>query len=637
MQKISYNDNFYLYVNNEWLNNTEIPSDQKRWSNFNILDESNKNKVKELVSNSYKSDNNNFRKVGILYHQGLNVEGRNLNNNNSINIYLDKINNVKNKDEFKKLLYEEFIFKQIKSPLNFFVYSDYNDSSKNILHISSGGLGLPDRNYYFSEDLDKQNIREMYKKFIKRYSSLFNLDIDFNTIFDMEKNLAYYHYTKQQARDPHLRNNPTTFDEFNNEYPNISLSNLFDFFDIKKDGDNKINISNKNYVKYVDKLFETINLDILKVYFKWLFILSIGNYCDMEKEEELFNFYERFLSGTPEMKPLWKRSLSNVSDQLGNLVGKMYVTKYFSLKLKNKVENMVNFIKGELKNRLENNDWMEEETKNKAVKKLTKMNIKIGYPNKWKEYSRLDINENNSFLTNNLNCNSFEVLYNFSEIYKPKDLSKWFMDPHMVNAYYSPSFNEIVFPAGILQPPFFDDNRDMAENFGAIGSVIGHEMTHGFDDQGKKFDSDGNLNVWWTDNDKNKYETKSRNLEQLFSSYKIEGKNLNGKLTLGENIADLGGVSISLSALETYLRKIGITDKEEIDRKKKLFFESYARMWRCKTRKEETLKRVVTDPHSPPIYRVNGILGNINDFYRLYQVTNINSLWIPVEKRTSIW
>ena len=637
MQNSSVKDNFYLYVNQEWLNNNKIPDDQKRWSNFNILDENNKEKVKELVSNSYKSDNNDFKKVGILYHQGINIDERNKNNNLDINYYLDKINNIKNKDEMKKLLYEEFIFRQIKSPLNFFVYSDYNNSSQNILHISSGGLGLPDRDYYFSEDIDKQNIRAMYRKFIKTYSSLFNLNLDVNTIYNIEKNLAYYNYTKTQARDPYIRNNPITFENFNNQYKNLSLNILFDFFGIEKNSNNKINVTNPNYIKYVDKLFETIDLNILKSYFAWLFILSIGNYCDMEKEKQLFNFYETFLSGTPEMKPLWKRSLSNVSDQLGQLIGKMYVEKYFPVSLKNKVENMVRFIKDELKNRLEKNDWMEDSTKEKAVDKLNKMNIKIGYPEKWRDYSKLDVDFNFSYLKNNLNCNSYDVLYNFSEIYKPKDLSKWMMDPHMVNAYYAPSFNEIVFPAGILQPPFFDNNRDMAENFGAIGSVIGHEMTHGFDDQGKKFDSDGNLNMWWTENDKNKYQNKSKNLVELFSNYEIEGKKLNGKLTLGENIADLGGVSISFSALEKYLEKIGVNDIEEINKKKKLFFESYARMWRSKCRPEETLKRVTTDPHSPPIYRVNGILGNLEEFYKLYNITNIDLLWIPIEKRTSIW
>tara|TARA_A100001015_G_C14885053_1_gene670039 strand:- start:361 stop:1158 length:798 start_codon:yes stop_codon:yes gene_type:complete len=265
------------------------------------------------------------------------------------------------------------------------------------------------------------------------------------------------------------------------------------------------------------------------------------------------------------------------------------------------------------------------------------MKVKIGYPEKWKDYNLLNINSTSSYFVNNLRCNNFEFMYNMRELYQPKDLSKWFMAPHMVNAYYSPSFNEIVFPAGILQSPFYDQDRDISENFGAIGCVIGHEMTHGFDDQGKKYDSCGNLNIWWTDNDSKKYEAKSKNLISQFENYEIEGERVKGKLTLGENIADLGGVSISLKALERYFKKNNLKDVNMLDNKKKLFFESYARMWRCKTRKEEILKRIISDPHSPPIFRVNGILGNIDDFYKIYKIKKKHGLWIDDDKRTSIW
>lgn len=635
MESETYRNDFYLSVNDEWLNQTEIPNDEKRWSNFNILAESNKEKVKELVNDSISSENNDFRKLGILYHQGINMENRNKNSEVDLSYFINRVKNAKSNNELIEIMYSEFIVNQFESPLSVYAYSDFNNSNFNILHVSADGLGLPDRDYYFLED--KENIRNEYKKFISKYSSLFGIELNVEGVFNFEKQLAKYHYTKTQARDPNLRNNPTNLESFNKEYPNLQLNKLFEYFNLEKNNDSKINVSNPSYLKYLNNIISTFSLDVLKSYFLWMFMLSIGNIVDEYKEKLMFDFYENFLSGTPNMKVLWKRCLGKVSEQLGKLVGRVYVHKYFTEEKKKNVENMVHFIKNELRNRLQNNDWMEQSTKEKAVLKLDKMNVKIGYPDKWRNYDLLEINPNSSYFVNNLRCNHFEFRYNMGELYKPKDLSKWFMPPHMVNAYYSPSFNEIVFPAGILQSPFFDSNRDISENFGAIGSIIGHEMTHGFDDQGKKFDGDGNLNEWWTNNDTKKYEEKSKHLEEQFSNYEIEGKRLNGKLTLGENIADLGGVSISLKALELYFKQNELTDPVIINHKKKLFFESYTKMWRCKCRKEETLKRIISDPHSPPIFRVNGILGNIDDFCHLYKIRKIHSLWIPENKRTSIW
>lgn len=629
-----YRNDFYLSVNKEWLNSFKIPDDEKRWSNFNILVEKNKEKVKDLVINSINSNDINFNKVGILYHQGMDLDKRNM-VNNDINYFFNKINIANNNSELIDLIYKDFISNQLESPISLYAYSDFANSNFNILHISADGLGLPDRDYYFLED--KKKIREEYKKFISSYSKLYNLNLDSDLIFNFEKSLAGYHYTKTEARDPERRNNPIDYKTFLTKYPNLELNKFFEYIKFDVMDESKINISNPKYLEYLNKVFGDTDIKILKSYLKWMFILSIGSFLDIEKEKALFNFYENFLSGTPKMKDLWKRCLSLVSQQLGKLVGKMYVDKYFTQDKKKSVESMVYFIKEELRNRLLNNDWMENSTKQKAILKLDRMKVKIGYPEKWKDYNLLEINSKSSYFVNNLRCNNFEFMYNMSELYQPKDLSKWFMAPHMVNAYYSPSFNEIVFPAGILQSPFYDQDRDISENFGAIGCVIGHEMTHGFDDQGKKYDSCGNLNIWWTDNDSRKYEAKSKNLINQFQNYEIEGERVNGKLTLGENIADLGGVSISLKALERYFKENNLKDKNILNHKKKLFFESYARMWRCKTRKEEILKRIISDPHSPPIFRVNGILGNIDDFYKIYKIKKNHSLWIDEDKRTSIW
>lgn len=628
-------DNFYEYVNSDWLKKNKIPDDQNRWGNFNILDENNKKKVKILIEESINSKNQNFKKLGILYNQGLNLKDRKEQSQKNISKYLNKINNISNKNELMDLIYNDFIYNQFSCFFTFYVYSDYSNSNFNILHISPSGLGLPDREYYFSKD--KENHRKKYKKFINEYSSLFNLELDSDLVYNFEEYMAKFHYTKTQKRDPNINNNPTNYKDFNKKYKNIIIKKLFDKFNVSISDSNKINITNPIFFEELNKIINSVSLKILKQYLSWKFVLSISNLVDEPKEQKYFDFYGNFLSGTINMKPLWKRSLSNVSNQLGNLIGKMYVDKYFSNELKNKVDNMVKFIKDELRDRLLGNEWMEDETRIKAVEKIDKMNIKCGYPEKWRDYTGLNINENNSYFENNINCNNFEMNYEFSELYKEKDKLKWLMPPHMVNAYYAPSYNEIVFPAGILQPPFFDGSKDMSTNFGSIGCVIGHEMTHGFDDQGKKYDSNGDLNLWWTKKDSEKYTEKTKNLENQFANYKIEGKNVDGKLTLGENIADLGGVSISLSALTRYLKDNNITDENVVDLEKIKFFKAYSKMWRCKCRKEELLRRLISDVHSPPVYRVNGILGNIDCFNRIYNLKKGDNLFIEKNKRTKIW
>lgn len=626
-ESVDPRNDYYKFKNQEWLKNNPIPDDKNRWGQFNILAENNKKRVKKLVEESLNSTDQQFKKIGVLYNQGIDENSR---NTDEYKTFLQNIDSIKNKNELISYMYETASLYQFISPLDLSSYSDFSDSKNNILHIFTSGLILPDRDYYFLES--KENIREKFKEFIKNYTKLFGVNVSVENVYNFLKVLAKHTYTKTEKRDPNLLNNPTTLEEINVKYPNLLLSKFFSFYKIKP---GKINVSNPKYLKKMDEMLQHLDLDIWKDYFKLSFLISVGSYVSLEAEKMKFNFFSKDISGTLKMEPLWKRSINNVENQLGHLVGKLYVSKFFPEESKKIADDMIKFIKGELRNRLETNDWMEEKTKKMAIDKIDKMNVKIGYPNKWKSYEDLKISSKNSYFKNNLNSNKFEVLKNLNEVYKPRDNSKWFMFAHQVNAYYSPSFNEIVFPAGILQAPFFDKDYDIELNFGGIGSVIGHEMTHGFDDQGCKFDGDGNLFNWWTDNDRKEYREKTKLIEDQFEEYVIEGKNLNGKLTLGENIADLGGVSISLKALESYYNNR--LSKDQLYEAKKKFFGNYATIWRCNTRKKEILKRVIEDPHSPPVFRVNGVLSNLSDFYQCYDLDDNHKLWRDPSLRAKIW
>ena len=633
-------NDFYKYVNNEWMEKNDIPLDLQRWSVFNQLAEENRKKVKELLDGLSYSSNNEFNSLKTLYDQGLNLKEINSKlSKDQIKSYVDMFLNSSSKDELLNVIFNINVLHGLNAPFQFSVYSDFNDSTTNILHVFTGGLGLPDRDYYDKDD--KKNIRDEYKKFMKRYCKLLGLQsLNTDSIYSMEESIASVTLTKVEKRDPNKLNNPTDYKSFTGKYKSIPTVKLFEYFSKKgydiKPG--KMNVANSNLLDRYEELWNKCGLECWKHYYIWRFILSISSYINEEATIEKFNFYGKILTGTPELLKRWKRVVSNCDDKLGEVVGKLFVKKYFPESSKNKALKMVNYIKDELKTRLQNNDWMEDITKTKAVKKLDSMKVKIGYPDVPKDYSKLTLSLKDSYLDNNLKCMKFNEDLNWVKLYKPKDLNEWFMEPHMVNAYYSPTYNEIVFPAGILQEPFFSKDYDAALNFGGIGSVIGHEITHGFDDQGRKFDDKGNLNDWWTEKDALKYKEKTKRLRDQFAGYEIEGKFLNGDLTLGENIADLGGVSISYHSLTRYL-------KDNEDENKVLdgftpyqrFFLNYARIWRCNTRPKEMLNRLVTDPHSPPEFRVNGVLINLEEFYKAFKVKQGDKLWKPESERINIW
>lgn len=611
-------DDFFLHVNNIWINNNEIPDDKTSWNSFSELHEENYNKIKELLSSD--TDNPEFNKVLILHRQALAIKPY---------IPVDMINHIKQcttMEELRRAVIDQFSLYNIIQAHNFNVSPDMNDSNTNILHLYSGGLGLPDRDYYFN--INRTTTINQYKDFMTQYMSLFRDYTEFDTekVFTVEKYLAEHTYTNVQKRDATIQNNIFDMQALSVLCNELYQDVLYFFQQINNNINGKVNLTNPNFTIAYYRLLNNIDLETMKQYFIYLYLRKMGTYISQEAEEILFNFYGKTLSGMKAMQPVWKRAINVVENNLSMILGKMYVARYFNETKKQQMLTLVKYIMDEFRDRLNNNEWMTEETKNKAIEKLNKMNIKIGYPDKWIDYSELNITETNSYFNNILNCFRMDFLLEIKDIYKQVDRTKWFMSPYEINAYYSPEFNEIVFPAGILQEPFFGD--DMAKNFGGIGCIVGHEITHGFDDMGRMFDADGNLRDWWQEEDSIKYKEKTNILKEMYDNLTIEGEKVNGSLTLGENIADLGGVEISLRAMRRFF---GNNNKDTI------FFYNYANIWRCKIRKEEIIKRLMSDPHSPACFRVNTILSNVDAFYDTFNINNNTQRWLEPSKRARIW
>lgn len=626
-------NNFFMYVNDEWLKSesNSIPDDLSSLSHFSLLHDLNNNRVKKIVEDSYPNDSD-FNKFSILYKQGMDDESRK--NIEHVYTYVNEIQTATSIEKLLELVTDYQMSWNIGSPFYLSVYSDFDDANMNILHLFTGGLGLPDRDYYFSNS--NQNERSEYKKFLGNFCNYFNLsNINIDDIYNLEKQLANYTYTKVQKRQPELLKNTIYLKQLLEKYPSFGFVKYF--FNKLNVVPGKINLSNPTFFSMLNDLYTDSNLQLWKDYYKVKFLISVKDYLSTELENICFEFYDKVLNGTQQIKPLWKRVLSNTESQLGQLIGQCFVKEHFSDKAKNDACEMIIYLKNELCDSITNLDWMDDKTKIKALEKLKNMKVKIGYPDKWRVYMA-DIKEEKSYLVNNLLCNKSDNEYGFNKLYKEIDRTEWFMDPQMVNAYYSPSYNEIVFPAGILQPPFFSEEYDKALNFGGIGAIIGHEMTHGFDDQGCKYDAHGNLNNWWTKSDSEKYQNKTNVLKKQFEQYDIEGIKVNGDLTLGENLADLGGVTIAVQGLKNYI-KANPSDNILIDGLTPIqrLFINYSRIWCSKSRHEDTKKRLLTDPHSPPLFRVNGIVKNIPEFYEAFNVGLSNELYLKPEERAKIW
>ena len=619
---MNHKDDFFTFVNYNWLKNNKIPDEYSRWNVFNELKEDIDSKLKKILESNNINDN-----LKIIFNQYKNK----FNNNNLL--IINNIINIINKSNNHLSLFEE-IFKlslllNISLPINVSIYSDYKNSNYMIPHINTNGLGLPDRDYYFNNN--KNDIRIKYKQFINEYLKLFKINIDINYIYDIELLLATKTYTNVESSDIELLYNIYNFNDFIIKYPNLQfIKYIFEYNNVKPD---IINIDNPIFIELLNNSIPNIKLEYWKNYFIFRVLLKFNDCINDNIEKCYFNFYGKTLYGIVKQKSLEKQSIENTCNLLGEILGKEYVKLYFNKDTKKYIYKMITLIKNELNISIKSNNWMESITKEKAIEKLNKINIKIGYPNKYiKNYNNLKLNNNNSYLQNLILIYEFNFKYNINRLYKKPNKHDWLMDPYDINAYYLPSKNEIVFPAGILQKPFFSLDQDMAQNFGGIGMIIGHEIIHGFDDNGSKFDKNGNYNNWWTENDLVKYKKILEKVITQYNEYIIEGTQLNGELTLGENVSDLGGINLSMKAMLTYYK-----NKSNINKKLKLYFINYAKIWRTKMRNEYQQQILITDPHSPPNIRVNNVLKNIDNFYKVFDIQPNNKLYLEPNKRIVIW
>lgn len=621
------NDDFYNYTNNNWITNNPIPNDKSKWSQFTKLKNENDLKIKKIIENLNSDDN-----LNILYNQSLN---KNKYNNNSMKLIMSYINFIEKQNNIQNLwifMVSLSSFLPINLPLFFEVNNNFNNASQNILFISDGGLGLPNRDYYFNKSFE--NNKNDYLQFINKYSNLFNLNLDSKKILLFEEVLANKTFTSSEQRNAHMINNIRNIHEIKNDFPNLHDTIIYFFTLINKKlnfANNyfyNINICNLKFLKEINDLFSNKYLLIWKQYFKWKLILSVHNFINDDIELSYIEFYNFKLKGEKEIESSWLRSIENIDNLLGQELGMHYVKNYYNDEISDTVNNMFISIKKVINKSLQNNDWLKDNTKNKAIKKLDKIKIKVGHPNKCglKNYSKLKLLLSNDFLINIMITYKYNFCLNFDEIYKKKNLNSWFMNAHYINAYYSPTYNEIVIPAGILQEPFFYNNlNELSKNFGGIGSVIGHEIIHAFDDEGSLYDEFGNLNNWWDKQDNIIYKKNIEIFKKQFENYTFMDQKFNMDLTIGENIADLGGLKFALYAL-----------KEQPNKNLKDFFINYSNIWANTIRLEKLKQNVLTDPHLPSILRVNGILKNIDEFYDTFNIFNGN-MFISKKNRIVIW
>jgi putative endopeptidase len=632
-------DDYYNYVNEAWLKNTEIPSDKAKYGTFNMLHDKTEVYVKELVEQAINSTDENFKKLGILYHQGLKNTNKTYDKEfEQIRIFYNMIQSNNNFYELMTQVTNTMCRISISSPFDMYVSSDYDDPKTNILYLTSSGLGLPDRDYYMVDNEKNTLIREQYKEFLKIYCSLFKYDFDFDRLYELERRLAEKTYTKAEKRNIEKTNNPMHWNEFEKKYPNLSFIKYV--FTKTDNNPGKINISNPSYFELLNNLI-TEDLDLWKNYFNMKFVLDASSYLSEEIYTLYFNFYGKIIKGLKEKEPTWKRSIKLCEELVGELIGKLYTDNYFPKSTKEKAYELITFIQEQLSVILKNNTWMEETTKQKSIEKLNKMNVKIGYPEQLeRDYDFLEVKEEYTYFENILFSKVFLIDDHLSYLYEPVDRKKWYMNAHNVNAYYSPNMNDIVFPAGILQEPFFSADQDASYNFGGIGSVIGHEITHGFDDEGRRFNGDGLLEDWWSKNDVVEYKKRTQIIVEQYSKYSPlnNEKKVNGLLTLGENIADIGGVYIAYHAYMKYLEKYPNENKTINNfTPEQRFFMNYANIWKNKSRIENTELMLVIDPHSPAIFRVNGVMKNLDEFYKAYNVKEGDNMFIPKTDRAKIW
>ncbi len=646
-------DDFFAYVNGAWLAETNIPADRSSWGSFALLHEKSLDQLKVIIQESAIAVGNNpaKQKIGDFYKAYLNEDLiaekgltplanqmtviQSLSDHQSIAAYFGKSNGI-----------------GLDSPLGVWIGQDAKDSTRYIMHFSQSGLGLPDRDYYFDSSQRGQEILQKYRDFIQQLFTLANLgepEQSADHIIALETRLAEHQWTKVKNRDADLTYNKFTADKFevllNNYSINSFLSSLGVDPEIQNNGSagQTVIVSQPSYAKALNQIFIETSVSKWKDYLAFKLLVSHASFLSSEFENAHFDFYNKTLNGQLEQRPRWKKAIGGINGNMGELLGQLYVEKHFPPEAKVRMVELVDNLIAAYRASISELEWMGEETRQRALQKLDQFTPKIAYPDKWRDYSALSVDADD-LIGNIQRARLFNHHYDLQKLGKPVDRSEWFMPPQKVNAYYNPGMNEIVFPAAILQSPFFDMIADDAVNYGGIGGVIGHEIGHGFDDQGSKYTGEGNLDSWWTDEDRERFEQRTNTLVEQYANYQplpelMPELKLNGELTLGENIGDLGGLSIALKAYRLSRESSSDLNDSTLDgfTGEQRVFLGWAQAWKVKRRHELTERLAKTDPHSPPKFRVNGVVRNIDEFYTAFDVKPGDNLYLPPEQRVKIW
>ena len=626
---------FYDFATGGWCKLNPIPDDYARFGTFDQLGLRNMEQVNGLIQDLAAEPHDKGtveQKIADLYNLAMDTARRNIEGIEPIRASIADIEAINDRAQLGAKLGASMEY----GLFGMYVEADIMNSDMNILNECQGGFALGEKEYYIDDDEHTQMIRAEYLKHIAKMFELCGFKDGKSaaeTVMRLETRLAIAARNNVELRDPAANYNKVSVAELQAMVPELNWSEFFAAMDIKTDS---LSIGQVDHLKEVGKMIAEEPLEDLKTLFIWQVIDGAASSLNDALYNQNFEFFGRILSGKKEPSQLWKRAVGIVNGTLGEAVGQMYVKKYFPEENKKRMLKLVRNLQRSLKERIKAQEWMSRKTKSKAIDKLNSFTVKIGYPDTWRDYSKLDIDPSLSYYENLQRASKFEQDYSLSYLNKPVDRTKWYMNPQTVNAYYNPTTNEICFPAGILQPPFFDMSADDAFNYGAIGVVIGHEMTHGFDDQGSQFDKYGNLNNWWTEEDKAQFEERTKKMEQHFSAIWVApGVHANGAFTLGENIADHGGLEIAYNAFSKLKNRLPVIDGFTPEQR---FFLAYANVWAGNIRPEEILQRTKSDPHSLGRWRVNGALPQIDAWYEAWGITKENCpFYVAPKDRVRVW
>lgn len=641
-QSVRPQDDFYAYVNRIWKRKNPIPKTEARWGSFTILRYETEKRLhailEELESKKSIQHKSAEQMVRDLYRSGMDMETRNARGITPITPLLEKIDAIQSPADLTTTIAQLHRI-GIDVPWGAGIDQDARNSEKYMLHLMQDGLGMPDRDYYLKDDAESVRVREAYRTHVEKLFRLMGYTpararVARDTLLSIETRLAKASMRKEDMRDPEKTYHKFSRAELMKLAPAINWKQYL----AQTDADElkTFIVMQPRFLTEVSTLLTKIPIEDWKVYLSWHVVNELSGALSDKFVRQSFSFYGTALVGTKAMKPLWRRVLAAVNGNLGEVVGQVYVKRHFTPDSKKKMNRIVDDLFTAYEARIKSLDWMTPPTKRKALSKLAALNRKIGYPDKWKTYTGLTITSDD-FVGNLIRSSEYEHRRAMKKLRGPIDRGEWFMYPQTVNAYFAPTMNDIVFPAAILQAPFFDASADDAVNYGSIGAVIGHEITHGFDDEGSKYDAKGNLKSWWTAEDRKRFEKKANVVEKQYGKYEVaDGVKVNGKLTLGENIADFGGLSIAYDAYQLQLARTGRVDLDGLTPEQR-FFISFAVFERENARPEFEKMQVLTDPHSPGIFRINGPMSNFNPFYEAFTVTKGDGLYRAPKDREMVW